>query len=175
MADHHHYAHDLSNMVEAVGWPTPDGSAVQVGEGLETWMARRERLKQKGINGNGCGTPLSMAARMAGWPSPNAHDGRRPGHEDINSTQGTNLRRDALRWCGWATPTVQDAKNTAGPSQFERNSLPLNCEVHGATENSSDASTENRGALAPEFVCWLMGFPPEWERLRPTETPSSRK
>jgi hypothetical protein len=30
---------------------------------------------------------------MAGWPSPNAHDGRRPG-ADLKSTQGANLNRD---------------------------------------------------------------------------------
>lgn len=29
----------------------------------------------------------------------------------------------------WPTPTTQDAKNNAGPSQWERNTLPLNVEV----------------------------------------------
>jgi hypothetical protein len=29
----------------------------------------------------------------------------------------------------WSTPTVQDAENTAGPSQFNRNTLPLNVQA----------------------------------------------
>ncbi len=104
----------------------------------------------------------------------------------------------------WSTPTVQDAENTAGPSQFERNSQALNVQAvtHsrwptpttpsggrkapegttlagctpdgkkvqvtteavaiGTTTNGSTEATENRGALAPEFVFWLMGFPDAW-------------
>lgn len=32
----------------------------------------------------------------------------------------------------------------------------------GETPNSAPAPTEKRGALSPEFVFWLMGFPDEW-------------
>lgn len=46
------------------------------------------------------------------------------------------------------TPTAQDAKNNAAPSQFERNSAPLNV-VAG-------------GSLNPEWVELLMGFPRGW-------------
>ncbi len=49
------------------------------------------------------------------------------------------------------TPTTQDASNNAGPSQFERNSLPLNA-VAG-------------GPLNPNWVEWLMGYPPGWTDL----------
>ena len=39
------------------------------------------------------------------------------------------------------TPTTQDGSNTAGPSQFERNTLPLNAEVTLLpTPNASDGS-----------------------------------
>lgn len=43
--------------------PTADASVAQDGEGAETWLAWRETLKAKGYNGNGCGTPLSMAVQ----------------------------------------------------------------------------------------------------------------
>ena len=53
-------------------WPTPSAANPNDSESLETWAARREELKAKGTNGNGCGTPLGVAVRM--WPTPNAFD-----------------------------------------------------------------------------------------------------
>ena len=47
----------------------------------------------------------------------------------------------------WATPTVQDSANNGGPSQFRRNSLPLNAEAGGP--------------LNPTWVELLMGFEPD--------------
>jgi hypothetical protein len=58
------------------GWPTPAASIAQDGEPLESWLARRELLKAKKKNGNGCGTPLTMAAQRAGWATPNAGDAK---------------------------------------------------------------------------------------------------
>lgn len=58
----------------STGWPTPDASVAQDGESLSSWEARREMLKQKGINGNGCGLPLTMAAQLAGWATPTSRD-----------------------------------------------------------------------------------------------------
>jgi hypothetical protein len=55
------------------------------------------------------------------------------------------------------TPTVQDASNNGGPSQYSRNSLPLNAVVSGA--------------LNPQWVEWLMGFPDGWTDLSASETP----
>jgi len=46
----------------------------------------------------------------------------------------------------WATPTVNDAKNNGAPSQMERNSKALNAAAGGS--------------LNPNWVEWLMGFPP---------------
>ncbi|WP_307461257.1 MULTISPECIES: hypothetical protein [Microbacterium] len=44
------------------------------GEGADTWLARRERVKAKGINGNGMGMPLPIAVQLLPTPSTsNAH------------------------------------------------------------------------------------------------------
>lgn len=59
------------------------------------------------------------------------------------------------------TPTVQDASNNGGPSQYERNSLPLNAVIGGA--------------LNPLWVEWLMGFPLAWTDLAASAMLSSRK
>lgn len=51
------------------------------------------------------------------------------------------------------TPTVQDAKNNGAASQHERNTKPLNAEVGGA--------------LNPDWVAWLMGWPQGWDSVEP--------
>lgn len=67
-------------------WPTPSASHQDIGpEGLETWLARRARVKAKGINGNGMGTPLSIAVQM--WPTPAARDYRSDSGKKSNAEQ----------------------------------------------------------------------------------------
>src|SRR5215831_20473430 len=41
--------------------------------------------------------PVTCVSESSSWPTPNAHDGRRPG-SDATSTQGANLKRDAENW-----------------------------------------------------------------------------
>lgn len=77
-----------------------------------------------------------------------------------SSPFGTPTANEKLA-TAYPTPTVQDASNNAGPSQYQRNSLPLNA-VAG-------------GSLNPTWVEWLMGFPLGWTDLDVSETPSSRK
>jgi hypothetical protein len=51
----------------AANWPTPDAAISNDSEDLETFLARQDRQKARGINGNGMGTPLAMAAKL--WPT----------------------------------------------------------------------------------------------------------
>lgn len=44
--------------------PTPNAGVFNDGEDLGSWEARRERNLAKGINGNGQGTPLSIAVKQ---------------------------------------------------------------------------------------------------------------
>jgi hypothetical protein len=67
----------------------------------------------------------------------------------------------------WPTPTVNDSKNNAGPSQFKRKGTNLNVAVAKAGETS--------GTLNPTWVEWLMGYPAEYTDLKDWETLSSRK
>jgi hypothetical protein len=68
-------------------------------------------------------------------------------------------------------------QNPDGSIRFRTDQLPRQAALyqHGAAQNGQSAQTEKRGALNPEFVCWLMGFPPEWDACAPTAMPSSRK
>jgi len=86
----------------------------------------------------------------------------------------------------WPTPTVQDSANDGGPSQFRRNSLPLNAAVkmwptpvaddtgyrrESYAQGGTALSTVAGGQLNPTWVEWLMGFPIGWTDFEPLETP----
>jgi hypothetical protein len=123
------------------------------------------------------------------WPTPTAEDsqckGNHPGAVD-------SLHAAVKLWP--TTPTVQDAENDGGPSQFERNSVPLNAMVKlFATPSATDGrrgpdhGRQNRtgggrylvtdvgGQLNPTWVEWLMGYPLGWTALEDSATPSSRR
>ena len=126
------------------------------------------------------------------WPSPAAHDGRRPG-SDETSTQGANLKREAELW---QTPSVADAdgghasrsreregelllpgqakawatpKAAAGikPSAGKRTSSDLSHQAQ-TTQGGRGSSKPTLGSrqpskrLCPAFVEWLMGWPVGW-------------
>lgn len=58
--------------LEEVLLPTPSAGIWNDGENLDSWEARRQKNLQKGINGNGQGTPLSVAVAML--PTPQSSD-----------------------------------------------------------------------------------------------------
>jgi hypothetical protein len=70
----------------------------------------------------------------------------------------------------WPTPTSRDWKDGGPQPNVEINGLLGRMVWPGSGE-----PTEKPGALNPAFVCWLMGFKPEWDACAPTAMPSSRK
>ena len=53
----------------------------------------------------------------------------------------------------WATPTVNNSKNNAGPSQMDRHGPALDVQV---------AVSSTSGVLSADWVEWLMGIPQGW-------------
>ncbi len=129
---------------------------------------------------------------FGGWPTPNAIPETRGGLQK-NPEKALERRKqghmlnldDAVSLAGWATPIVSDHKAGASDltnSLWRKDGKMRNDRVSyqaflmlGENPSSSPASTKKRGALNPEFVRWLMGFPEEWGKSAPGATPSSRK
>jgi hypothetical protein len=65
-------------------WPTPSAGNFNDGENPEQWLARQAELKKKGINGNGAGIPLGIAAKL--WPTPTVPNGGRRNPEGTSIT-----------------------------------------------------------------------------------------
>jgi hypothetical protein len=69
---------------------------------------------------------------------------------------------------GWLTPSAnEDAAGLPGSKMqvmlgSQAKLVDLNGRDSGMTVPLSHAETEKPAALAPEFACWLMGFPAAW-------------
>jgi hypothetical protein len=78
-------------------WPSP--SASFDGSEQKNWKERRKLIKDKGINGNGFGLTLPMAASLIGWPTPTVHDSERGGQAKRaagDTRHGSNLQDFAM-------------------------------------------------------------------------------
>lgn len=131
------------------------------------------------------GQPLPAMAAHSIWQTPVADDCVDRVKGKVNSRGEPKLSAQAIQ-ASWPTPTTRDHKDGAYCANVPINGLlgrmvwptPRANEGTGAkippgrqggmslkaTVNTigSQAPTGKRGALNPEFVCWLMGFPPVW-------------
>jgi hypothetical protein len=166
--------------VELVGWPTPDAQAFNANSSIEKTDARIERLKAKGINGNGAGYTLGSAAQLVGWPTSRATDAEKNVRtpegslREIERKGGPQDLCQAANLTGWSTPSSRDWKDTPGmattavnPDGSTRNrvdQLPRQALLaSGPASTSSTAPTARRAAsLNPRFSGWLMGYPTAW-------------
>jgi hypothetical protein len=183
--DHDKPVLNMGGAVKSFHWPTP--SANLYGESPEVEQARRERLKERGINGNGAGDTLGFAG--AAWATPTGSDGT--GGESQRVDGGLSLKEQTK---DWATPGSRDHKDTSGMSatginpdgstrerddQLGRQSCRFGMmpSPSGEPTARSDSSppTPRRAGLNPRFGLWLMGYPIGWLSCVPWGTPSSRR
>ena len=110
-------------------------------------------------SGDRAGTgDLNYMARKGLWPTP-----RTTGLDG-----GSNSRKAAKARGMWPTLVARDHKGQGMSRERRLTREPDNlC--------SWTKKHEGSGALNPTWVEWLMGFPPGWTDLKPSETPSSRK
>ena len=159
----------LADQVAAL-WPTPTASLADKGvrstEGAIKGVARSH------------GPDLAAVAATALWPTPTSLAPAKNGNNEAGNSAGlVAIRAHALAL--YPTPRASANENRTTkipPSQLDgRHGLYLSSVAIGMEPDGSSATTEKPGALNPAFVCWLMGFLPEWDACAPTATPSSRK
>jgi hypothetical protein len=143
-------------------WPTPAASVTNLSESPESWQARADKLKEKGINGNGAGVPLTVAVKM--WPTPMRSDSRGSSGKPGPNKQVQLV--DAVRL--FPTPMSRDAHNRSGQAKRYLEQGRVNLQDRMAADGI-------RGSLNPTWVEWLMGFPLGWTVLELWATRSSRK
>ena len=176
---------------------------------LEDWATFSQTWPRAGTTRNGIASPRQPSAPLTAvtdsslWPTPTVVDmGERKSVEEWDdwteamkdrhgngNGHGRSLSIEARRW---PTPTVQDASNDAGPSQWTRNSVPLNVAVKmwptpkgspsgldyaranregsGGDDLATSVARDTLGQLNPTWVEWLMGFPEGWTDLEPSGT-----
>jgi hypothetical protein len=71
--------------------PTPVAGVFNDGESVSSWLARRERQKQLGRNGNGIGTPLTVAVALL--PTPLATDGAHERSPQLGGKRPSGAKR----------------------------------------------------------------------------------
>ena len=159
--------------IEGIGsglWPTPTASLADKGV-RSTEGAIREAARSHGPD-------LAAVTAAALWATPTSLAPAKNGNNEAGNSAGlVSIRAHAMA-AMWPTATATDANRGMLPPRPQDTGVPLNQAVAlatGVNADGSSATTERPGALNPAFVCWLMGFLPEWDACAPTATPSSRK
>jgi hypothetical protein len=162
----------LGRAAQMQSWPTPNAQVSQDGELPETWLKRKEAMKAKGYNGNGCGTPLTIAvqlhgqAALANWPTPCANDDnktpeahlamkRRMGERDgtnSNRTAITSLQVMCKALHGQAAPASSSSlgsrQGLSWPTPQTMDTLPVRPVQEFAETNKTRGGRKNRKALS---------------------------
>lgn len=152
-------------------WTTPDASVSNDGEEPQTFFARQKELKAKGINGNGMGMPLAIAAKA--WPRPTTRDWKDTGNLE-NMPENFLLGRVAANW---SSPRASDGEKGSPNQSFISGGTPLPAQaisfhqVHPIYQLGG-VSSHPRRSLNPRFVSWLMNWCVGYTELSSTDRAS---
>jgi hypothetical protein len=148
------------------GWPTP--STMDNGNSGDAWEERRKKIKEKGINGNGFGLILPMAAQT-GWPTPRVSDFKGADHARSENRTGARHSGDGLAtvvtMAGWPTPATADAARGVNPPDKKTTNVGISMNDAAALAGWPTPTTTDATRGSPET--------PEAKRARGANTGTS--
>ena len=157
--------------------PTPSASNPNDGEPVESWLARRERVKLTAQNGNGMGIPLSIAVQLL--PTPRSSDGF-AGPDYARASRAGSGGDDLVTTLARLLPTPRASDGTKGGPNQRGSSGDLGGEIadrfgeYAAAIASHEALTgrpapeptepgpKGRLRLSARFAEWMMTLPDGW-------------
>lgn len=186
----------VAEQAEAADWQTPAGDSFRsrggerVAEmGLDQ-QARgfwnTPRVGAHGQPGNHSGATDSLEPQATNWPTPTTpapKDSERTAVEGAPGRKQRDLTVVIQDFPHFLRATADVAKGSlagetaaqpATPGEPSSMSAPTSRRPSASTinGNSESASRLLRRQLNPRFVCWLMGWPPEWSSLAPLNSDS---
>lgn len=139
-----------------------NSGALEAGDGEEMWAAHDEVLRETFEGRAVTYGPDGEKRESDRWATPRATDADRGGRGDLLAqVRGRPNGHSGRRF---PTPTAQDGSNNGGPSQFERNTPPLNAHVAVWPTDEHVAAGERLRALMSELsegcyaATWLQGL-----------------
>lgn len=115
------------------------------GEGTDTWLARRERVKLTANNGNGMGMPLTIAVRLL--PTPRTENNENRQAEGYGGIRGN--------FHGLITGQVSWGEYAAAIARHEQ------AFGHPAPE-PTEPGPKGNPRLSARFCEWMMALPAGW-------------
>ena len=157
----------LEGKAESAQWPTPQAHDAQGSKTPEQIEKGRE-----------AGGVINLNETAEHWQTPQTDSFRSRGGDRVEEQGLDQQARDF-----WTTPQAHDAKG--GMRTTARNSPDLDTMAEDpdsglpvppislSGDASSSSTPDSRPRLNPRFVEWLMGWPPAWVSLEPTNSESS--
>jgi hypothetical protein len=180
---------------DAANWPTPNAQVSQDGESPETWLKRKEAMKAKGYNGNGCGTPLTIAVQLHGQAAPASSNtsGSRQGlwltpraNEPTGDSTFVTRNGDRGQHCSpsltiqvektpqWMTPRACEAQNPPMGVDKRHHGLTHQVTKQWATPRSGKTTDENPETWALRQAKGDVATMPLGAQVKAWATPCSR-